>query len=84
MAKFVQTEQIENVFNPSTHHIGRNTEVLHRIGQFIFNEVGHETGSRILAYDANDIGEIARSNIRSCSAIDDNRPGKYSARKPRH
>jgi len=84
MAKFMQTKQIENVFNPSTHHIRRNAEILHRVGQFIFNKVSHEAGSRILSYDTNDIGKITRSNIRSRSTIDDHRPGKDSTGKPRH
>ena len=56
----METEEIEDVLHPTPHHVGSDTEVLHRVGELVLDEVGDEACRRILTDEADDIGQLPR------------------------
>jgi hypothetical protein len=55
IAQVVQTEQIKDVLDSSTHHVGGNTKVFHGICQFVLDEIGNETRRWVLPNNSYDL-----------------------------
>ena len=71
VAQLVQAEQVEHVLDPAAHDVGRHAQVLHHVGELVLDRVGDEAGGRVLADDADDVGQLAGRHRPRCG---DRRP----------
>ena len=60
VAQVGEAEQVEGLLDPPAHHVGGHAQGLHAVGQLVLDDVGDEAGQRVLADDADDVGELAR------------------------
>ena len=58
LAQRVQVQGVEHVFDPTTHRRRVDAEVLHGIGELVFDCVRDEARVGVLAHVADDIGEV--------------------------
>ena len=65
-AEVGQPEQIERLLDAFAHDRGRDRELLHRVRELVLERVGDAARERILADDADHIGELAR---RVCTGV---------------
>ena len=79
VAQLGDAEQVERLLDPLAHHVGRHRELLHRVGELLLDGVGDEPGERVLADDADDVGEVARAVGAGVAPVDDDAPGEVAA-----
>ena len=70
VAQLGQAEEVERLLDPLAHRLGRNRELLHAVRELLLDDVGDESGERILTDDADDVGELARRMGRGVAAVD--------------
>ena len=70
VAQLDEPEQIEGVLDAATHHVGRQGQRFHRVGQLVLDGVGDERGRWVLRDDADDIGQLARRMVAGVAAGD--------------
>ena len=73
-----EPEQVEHLLDPLAHHVGRQPQLLHAVGELLLQGVGHEAGERVLADDPDEVGELAR-RVRTGVAPVDEHPAAQGA-----
>ena len=58
-------------------------EVLHGVGQLVLDGLGHEAGQRVLAHEADDVGQIARPVVPGRPPVHGDRPRQRPAAEVR-
>jgi len=81
---YVVSEQIEGVLDPPPHHIRRQAEIFHRIGELVLDDIGHEACGWILANHADHVSELARREFTSRPPIDQDLAREPSPGEVRH
>ena len=66
VAQVGEAEQVEGLLDAAAHHVGRQAERLHAVGELVLDGVGDEAGQRVLADVADDVGEFARRGGCGC------------------
>lgn len=84
MPQIGQPQQIQGLLHALAHGGGRYGQLLHRVGQFLLDGVGHETVQRVLAHHAHHIGEFTRRMVRGVTAVDRDPPVQGAAGEVRH
>ena len=79
-AQVGDAEQVERLLDPLAHHVGRKAELLHRVGELFLDGVGDEAGERILADEADDVGQVAWL-VRAGVAAVDRHPARRGGRR---
>ena len=59
-SKCSDAEKVEHVLDAAAHHVGRDAEILHRVRELVLDGVGDEARGRVLADDADAVGELSR------------------------
>ena len=83
VAQVLEAEQIDRILHTAAHRIGGHPEVLHRVGQLVLDGLGDEAGQRVLADEADDVGQIARPVVLGRPAVDRDRPRQGPAAEVR-
>ena len=69
IAQLLEPQEIECVLHPPTHRLGRHAEILHCVGQFVLDPFGDEAGQRVLAHEADDVGQVPRPVVSGRPAV---------------
>ena len=69
-AQVGDAQQVERLLHALAHHVRRDGELLHPVGQLLFDGVGHEAGQRVLSDHPDDVGQLARRMVCRVAAID--------------
>ena len=59
-------EEVERLLDPLAHDLGRDGQLLHAVGELLFDGVGHEAGQRILPDHPDHVGQLARAGGCGC------------------
>ena len=78
-----QPEQVEGLLDALPHDGTRQAEALHAVRELLLDEVGDEPGQRVLADDADDVGELARRMGSGVAAGDRDPSGEQATREVR-
>ena len=78
--QIVQPEQVDRVLDAPAHRVGCHTEVLHGVRQLVLHPLGDEARERVLADEADDIGELARRVLPGRSPVDGHRAAEACRR----
>ena len=54
------------------------------VGELVLDGVGDEAGDRVLADEADDVGQLARRMVAGVAAVDRHGPGQQTAGEVRH
>ena len=84
VAQVGQAEQVEGLLDALAHHVGRQPERLHAVGELVLHGVGDEAGERVLPDVADDVGEVAGTVLAGVPAVDDDAAGEGAAGEVRH
>ena len=74
VAQLGDAEQVEGLLDPLAHDVGRDGQLLHAVGQLLLDRVGDEAGQRVLADDADDVGQLPGLVGPRVAAVDRTRP----------
>ena len=80
VAQLGEAEQVERLLDPLAHDAGRDRELLHPVGELFLDGVGDAARERVLADDADDVGELAR-RVRARVAPVDRDPARAACRR---
>ena len=61
-----EPEQVERLLDALAHDVGRDRELLHAVRELFFERVGDAARERVLADDADDVGQLARRMGSRC------------------
>ena len=81
MAQCVQVQGVKHVFDPPSHRRRVHGEVLHGIGELVFDRVGDEGRIRVLADVADGVGQVAGTVLLGAAPVDGNSPVEPAAGK---
>ncbi len=84
VAQFGETEQVEGLLDPLAHHLRRDGQLLHRVGEFLLHRVGDETGQRVLPHHPDHVGQFTRRVVRGVPAVDGDPTAQGAAGEVRH
>ena len=70
VAQLGDAEQVEGLLDPLAHRRGGQPELLHPVGELLLDGVGDEPGQRVLADDADEVGEVAGPVVAGVAAVD--------------
>ena len=73
-------EHVERLLDPAAHHVGRDAERLHAVGELLLDGVGDEARERVLPDVADDVGEVARPVLAGVAAGDGHPAGEQRRR----
>ncbi len=79
-----QAQQVEGLLHPLAHHLRRDGQLLHRVGEFLLHRVGGEPGQRVLPHHAHHVGEFARRMVRGVPPVDRHPAVQGTAGEVRH
>ena len=79
-----EPEQVEGLLDALAHHGGCQPQRLHAVGELVLDVVGDEAGQRVLADEADHVGEVARPVGGGVPAVDDDPAGQGAAGEVRH
>ena len=77
-AQVGDAHEVECFLDSFAHHCGRNSELLHAVGELLFDRVRHESVDRILHDDAYDTSHLTR-RMRSCVETGDRDSSRQDA-----
>ena len=83
VAQVGEAEQVEGLLDALAHDVRRKAEALHAVRELVLDDVGDEAGERVLADDADDVGELARRMGAGVPAGDRHPSGEPSTREVR-
>ena len=69
-AQVGDAEQVEGLLDPLAHHVGRQAQLLHRVGELLFDGVGDEARERILSHVPDDLGHVPGLVLSRVTAVD--------------
>ena len=78
-----QAEQVERLLDPAAHHVAVDAQRLHPVGQLLLDRVGDEGGDRVLADDADEVGEVAGAVGAGVPPVDEHRAATAAAAEVR-
>ena len=74
-----EPEEVERLLDALAHHVGRQRELLHPVRELFLDGVGDESGERVLADDADDVGELARRMRARVATVDEHAAREVAA-----
>ena len=74
-----QPEEVERLLDALAHHVGRQRELLHPVRELFLDGVGDESGERVLADDADDVGELTRRVRARFATVDEHAAREVAA-----
>ena len=69
-AQINNAQKVESFLHPAAHDLRCDAQLLHTVGKFVLDDVGDKAGQRILADEADQMGEFARRMIGRFHSID--------------
>ena len=84
MAQIRDSEQVERLLDPLTHHVRTDGELFHPVGELVFNDVGDEPRERILSDDTDDLCQLARRVGSGAFSVHGHRSRQESAGEVGH
>ena len=83
VAQVRDAEQVERLFDPATHRLGRQPELLHAVGELLLDGVGDEAGGGVLPDVADRVGPLPRRRAHDADAVEQHVAVERAAREAR-
>ena len=83
-AQLRDPEQVEGLLDAFAHHLGRQAELLHRVGELFLDRVGDEPREWVLSDIADGLGHVAWLVLARVEAADDNTAREMAAGEVGH
>jgi hypothetical protein len=84
LAQLRQAQQIERLLHALTHHLGRDCQLLHSVGELLLDGVGDKPSERVLSDDADYVGQLTRRVRGRVTAGNRHPAGEGTAGEMRH
>ena len=84
VAEIGDTEKVERLFDSLAHHVDRHRQLLHGVGQFFLDGIGHESSQRVLTHESHNVRQLPRWLGPGLSSFDQHPPSQGPPGEVRH